>query len=315
MRDDVLLSEAYDRIYNEGIVDRLKGQASGIGAGLKQGAQNLAGKVASKLGADVKTSGDTAGGAYSNAQQQSLVNSFIQKAQKEINDFNNDVSKMGVNPDEEQFPEIKSKLDSVNKLISFLKNPQGAEPTPAAPSQGESQPTNFNADLVDKTPVKVQHGLQNHPKPFAQSAQSFTSSPTPPIKNVTPPEEQEEPTGQDEEPQDAEVSQPSTADYVNSPEFQGALGKPKEKSTAPESGSVQATGAAVNGGNGDDIPKTYTKKNGQWFFGKKLLGNQDKIKRLDGLLVKQGNQKPQGKTPQQGGGLKSAADVANSRYR
>ena len=60
-KDEILLSEAYAKIYNEGIWDRLKGQASGIGAGLRQGAQNLASKAAGALGADVKPTGQGMG--------------------------------------------------------------------------------------------------------------------------------------------------------------------------------------------------------------------------------------------------------------
>jgi co-chaperonin GroES (HSP10) len=154
-KDDLLLSEAYAQVVNETIGDRLKGIGAGIGAGLKQGAQNLAGKAASALGANVQTSGDTAGGAYANAQQTSLVNSFIKKAQKEIADFNNDVSKMGVNPNDEQFPEIKKQLDSVNNLIKFLQNPQGPEPVAPAPaaSTGGTTPPAAPAQAGGKTPT------------------------------------------------------------------------------------------------------------------------------------------------------------------
>jgi hypothetical protein len=136
-KDEILLSEAYAKIYNEGIWDRLKGQASGIGAGLRQGAQNLASKAAGALGADVKPTGQGMGGAYANAQQTSLLNSFINKAEREIADFKNDISKMGVNADIESIrqthPQIATQIDQVEKLVAYLKNPQSSSaPEPAA---------------------------------------------------------------------------------------------------------------------------------------------------------------------------------------
>jgi hypothetical protein len=148
-KDDLLLSEAYSQVYNEGIWDRLKGQASGIGAGLKQGAQNVASKAASALGAEVKPSGQTMGGSYANAQQTSLVNSFIKKAEKEISDFSNDIKKMGAGANisdiEKTHPQIATQLKQVNGLLTYLKNPQAEPPAapaaPAAPDAGKVAPT------------------------------------------------------------------------------------------------------------------------------------------------------------------------------
>lgn len=170
-KDDLLLSEAYSQVYNEGIWDRLKGQASGIGAGLKQGAQNLTGKLASATGNKVEPSGKTMGGSYANAQQTSLLNSFIKKAQKEVDDFNNDMSKMGagnIQDVQKTHPQIAQQMQQVNDLIAYLKNPQNA--TPQAPAAGDmkEEPKELEASTPSGTgPITVQN-----PKTIATQQQA-----------------------------------------------------------------------------------------------------------------------------------------------
>ena len=77
--DKKLLEEAYNSIYNEGILTR--GIASG--AGILAAAKNRF-----KSGSSV---------LMAQAQQNSLTQSFIKKAKAEILDFYNDLNKMGIN--------------------------------------------------------------------------------------------------------------------------------------------------------------------------------------------------------------------------
>lgn len=120
--DQILLEQAYDTV-NEGIWDRLKGQASGIKAGLKQGAQNLAAGVANKFGANVQTSGQTMGQAYAKSQQKSIFNSFLTTAKKEIAEFEADIQKLGkedIAALRKSHPEIETTLKALNKLKQYL---------------------------------------------------------------------------------------------------------------------------------------------------------------------------------------------------
>jgi hypothetical protein len=327
--DDILLNEAYSKIYNEGIWDRLKGQASGVGSGLKQGFQNIASKTASALGANVQPSGETMGSSYANAQQTSLLNSFIKKAQKEIADFNNDISKMGVNPNDQQFPEIKAQLDSVNNLIKFLQNPQGAPPADASqqqptanPPQQQQQSTpedqsssdqndpnfnanvagkppaiipsqqsqsystqtntgaNFNANVAGKSPA-IPHGRQT---PSGASNQSFTSSPSRPMKNITPYKKQQPPVKKAlQAPPEIE------AEIVNEP-VQSKTGKMKT-STVPTGKTVNASETDLTGG-GAMVPRKYTKRQDGWYSQGNMKVGPDKSAKLDKIYQKQSN-KPQ----------------------
>lgn len=121
-KDQLLLEQAYSKV-NEGIWDRVKGQASGIGAGLKQGAQNVVAGVANKLGANVQTSGKTMGQAYANSQQKSIFNSFLAKAKSEIAEFEADIQKLGkedLNALRASHPEIQQVIDSYKKLMVYL---------------------------------------------------------------------------------------------------------------------------------------------------------------------------------------------------
>ena len=361
-KDDLLLSEAYAQVVNETIGDRLKGMGAGIGAGLRQGVQNVAGKIAGATGANVQTSGNTAGGAYANAQQTSLVNSFIKKAQKEIADFNNDVSKMGVNPNDEQFPEIKKQLDSVNNLIKFLQNPQGPAPapapaggtTPTAAPDGGTTPTaatasstatgipnanetedqgqtgNFNANLVGQTPTVqkpktiatqqqstgtvqgIPHGIQRNPNTNTNTSFSM-ANPQPVTKQVNelPKQEPVQKAMPEQPEQEAELvggeEKPQTQGYANLMGQQDGKKPEAPKSTTPEGQSVQASQSDLNNGSGAVEKKPYTKKADGWYIGTTKVGDA-KATILDKLWQKQ-NKSTQQSSPQQNGGLKTAAQI------
>jgi hypothetical protein len=173
--DDVLLNEAYSKIYNEGIWDRLKGQASGIGAGLKQGVQNVAGKIAGATGANVQTSGKTMGGAYANAQQTSLLNSFIKKAQGELNDFINDMSKMGagsIQDVQKTHPQIAQQMQQVNGVIEFLKQSAAGQKPEATAQSPAGQTPQAPATQEPQSPAA------EAPKEDPKSLEASTSSGT-----------------------------------------------------------------------------------------------------------------------------------------
>lgn len=121
-KDQILLEQAYDAV-NEGIWDRVKGQAAGIGAGLKQGAQNVATAAANKLGAGITPTGKTMGQAYAQKQQKSIFNSFITKAKSEIKEFETDIQKLGkadLAALEASNPEIKKVIDTYKALLAKL---------------------------------------------------------------------------------------------------------------------------------------------------------------------------------------------------
>lgn len=121
-KDKLLLEQAYAQV-QENIWDRLKGQASGIGAGLKQGAQNLATGVANKLGANITPSGKTMGQAYAQSQQKSIFNSFLKKTRAEIDEFKADIQKLGkqdLDALKASHPEIEQTINSYENLLAYL---------------------------------------------------------------------------------------------------------------------------------------------------------------------------------------------------
>ena len=122
-KDQILLEQAYDTV-SEGIWSTLKGQAAGIGAGLKQGAQNLAVGAANKLGANINTSRKTMGQAYAQSQQKSIYNSFLQTVKSEIAEFEADIQKLGkadIAALESSHPEINQIISSYKKLMGYLE--------------------------------------------------------------------------------------------------------------------------------------------------------------------------------------------------
>jgi hypothetical protein len=111
----------------EGIWDRLKGMGSGLKAGASVVGQNLKNKAVTALGGTVTASPSaTTGQAYAKAQQGSLLNSFIKKSNKEIADFKNDLSKMGITQSDADLrasglTEIADKIKAMEDLVQFLE--------------------------------------------------------------------------------------------------------------------------------------------------------------------------------------------------
>jgi hypothetical protein len=117
-KDDFLL----EQLYQEGILDRLRGQ----GAGLRQGAGTLLQKAGAKISGQQGPQ-KSARAEYAKAQQTSLLNTFKRKVDKEIADFNNDLKSFKVNPDpnvlEQDFPIIVQRLKEIENLKNYLLNP------------------------------------------------------------------------------------------------------------------------------------------------------------------------------------------------
>ena len=125
-KEQILLEQAYDKV-SEGIWDRFKGTAAGIGAGLKQGAQNIASNVAGKLGATVTPSGKSGKEAYAQAQQKSIFNTFIKKAETEIQEFEEDIKKLGqaeILELAKKYPQIRPTLLKYKTILQTLKDMQ-----------------------------------------------------------------------------------------------------------------------------------------------------------------------------------------------
>jgi len=186
--DQRLLEEAYNQV-NEGIWDRLKGMGSGIKAGAGVIGQNIKNKAITTLGGQApQGSGNTTGQAYAKAQQGSLLGSFVKKATKEIADFKNDLSKMGIKQTDADLraaglDEIADKIKGVEDLLAYLQNPQAQqnEPQQQQQQQPQAQPAATGkrrtggkiAGQVSQTPraikgraqtaAKKTQGAGNHP--------------------------------------------------------------------------------------------------------------------------------------------------------
>jgi hypothetical protein len=295
-KDQLLLSEAYGQIYNEGIIDRVKGQFSGMGAGLKQGAQNLVGKAAGALGAEVKTSGQTMGQSYAKAQQTSLLKSFIAKANKEINDFFNDLNKMGAGADVEAIrkthPAIADKIDKVKNLSSYLeKQASGGGSAPAKPEAAapEAEKPALPASTESGTGplAKIPEvGGQAGAKPGFENA-----------KNITP-------SGNDEPVQKAYNPPASQEGEVVDNNVKGYLGAAKQQYGAPTQKPENGTIKNLNGqlfrwdGNGY-VP--YNEKSGK--FGGSVIG-------INSPQGKEINKAPAGEAPQAPAAAKPAKPAA-----
>jgi hypothetical protein len=164
--DNLLL----ENLYQEGIWDRLKGQ----GAGIKQGAGTLMKNIGGKLTGDT---GDrpSARTEYAKAQQSSLLKSFIQKVQKEIADFNNDLKlfKVDPNPDtlQKDFPIIAQRLEEIKNLEKFLTNPdKTTTSTQSTPKDSSEAPT-----LVTNAPKTAPTQETPTPAPTTQQEKPLES--------------------------------------------------------------------------------------------------------------------------------------------
>ncbi len=149
--DEQLLAEAYSEVYNEGIWDRVKGLGAGIKAGVQTGGQKLFGGKPT----------DTMGQSYAKAQQTSLLKTFVNKATKEIADFQNDLKKMGVSADLDDIrkthPDIAANIDKINNLVAYLKDPLKVTPpaptaTPPAPKKDKSRSARSLRSLANRKP-------------------------------------------------------------------------------------------------------------------------------------------------------------------
>ena len=117
-KDQLLLEQAYEEIYNEGIWDRLKGTGAGIKSALGAGIKN----VGSKLSGE-KPTGPTMGQAYAKSQQKSIFNSFLSKSQTEIKNFEADIQKLGgadLAALKKSHPEIEQKINAIKGLMKYL---------------------------------------------------------------------------------------------------------------------------------------------------------------------------------------------------
>lgn len=179
--DQRLLEEAYDKV-NEGIWDRLKGMGSGIKAGAGALTQNVKNKAITAMGGTAPEGPQqTTGQAYAKAQQGSLLNSFIKKATKEIADFKNDLSKMGITQSDAELrkaglTDIADKIKGVEGLLTYLQNPQAQQqPQAQAQPHAQAQPgkpqrqRDYKAEYARRKELEAQRAKQkpegsgNHP--------------------------------------------------------------------------------------------------------------------------------------------------------
>lgn len=162
--DQRLLEEAYDRV-NEGIWDRLKGMGSGIKAGTGALTQNVKNKAITALGGKAPEGAQqTTGQAYAKAQQTSLLSSFIKKATKEIADFKNDLSKMGITQTDADLrkaglTDIADKIKGVEDLLAYLQNPQAQQQQKQQPQAQGAKPQrkrDYKAEYARRKELEAQ---------------------------------------------------------------------------------------------------------------------------------------------------------------
>ena len=122
-KDQLLLEDAYSEV-QEGIWDRLKGIGSGVKAGASVLGQNIKNKAVTALGGQATNAPtNTAGQAYAKAQQKSIFNSFLNKAKKEIADFENDIQKLGnagIQELNQTHPEVEQTIKQIKQLLVYL---------------------------------------------------------------------------------------------------------------------------------------------------------------------------------------------------
>ena len=130
--DDKLLTEAYEKM-NEGLWDRLKARGAGLKGGIKGAGQRIAGTA---KGAMAGATGNIAGVQAASAQRAagqgmgldakslSLVNSHLGKLNKVLSDFENDLSKLGMDPEtiKTSNPEAAQALTSIKTALSQVTN-------------------------------------------------------------------------------------------------------------------------------------------------------------------------------------------------
>jgi hypothetical protein len=163
-KDDFLL----ENLYQEGIFDRVRGQGAGLVRGAGAALQKAGAKIAGK-----ETPNISARSEYAKAQQKSLLNSFKNKVQKEINDFYNDLREFKVDPDlnevEKNFPIIAQRIKEVENLSNYLSDPEkypkpstispDFEVLPPEDSSEKQQPTEPETGNIPSLPPNNRMGL------------------------------------------------------------------------------------------------------------------------------------------------------------
>lgn len=117
-KDQILLEQAYEQMYNEGIWDRLKGTGAGLKSAIGTGIKNAGAKLTGQT-----PTGPSMGQAYAQSQQKSIFNSFLNKAQTEIKNFEADIQKLGgadLAALKKSHPEIEQKINAIKKLMTYL---------------------------------------------------------------------------------------------------------------------------------------------------------------------------------------------------
>jgi hypothetical protein len=185
-KDDLLLSEAYARIQNEGTGARINYMGQGVGAAASNLWQGLKAKGANALAGKhvVDAPTQTAGQSYQAAGGKWLVDDFVKKAQAEITDFYNDAKTMGVDASNidairQTHPEIADQLQKVTGLLDFLKGGGGQTPagqtpagqTPAGQTPAVEAPKKDPKSLEASTPSGTGPLTVQQPKTLATPEQ------------------------------------------------------------------------------------------------------------------------------------------------
>ena len=172
-KDDLIL----EQLYQEGILDRIGGQFKGVKAGSGQLLQNLSRKIYQKAGGEaMPPASQTAGQSYAKAQQKSLLDSFIKKTGKEIEDFKKDLLAMGVSGDPEEIkkthPSIAQRIKQVESLLNYLNNP-AATPAAATPAAIPNE-----SKITDKSGTTYEYDATEN-KWYIRSKSGNSLSPVP----------------------------------------------------------------------------------------------------------------------------------------
>jgi hypothetical protein len=339
-KDDLLLSEAYARIQNEGTGARINYMGQGVGAAASNLWQGLKAKGANALAGRhvVDAPTQTAGQAYQAAGGKWLVDDFVKKAQAEITDFYSDAKAMGVDASnieaiKKTHPQIADQLQKVTGLLDFLKGGGGQAPAgqdqqqapagqdqqqaPATQTPAGQEPQAAAAETPKEEPKSLEASTPSGTGPLAvvkHGAGDGNSNYTNQEKNITPTQEEEPPVEKAFTPppvQDAELVTQKTGGTPeiarNEMEQQFGPSKQAYQSTTPEGQTVSASRSELGQGNDVGNPNKYTKKADGWYQGSAKVGDP-KAKILDDLWQKQ-NKGTQQSSPKQSGGLKTAAQI------
>jgi len=199
--------------------------------------------------------------------------------------------------------------------------------TDANAAGDQSQNANFNADVAGKPPAiqaqggtvqNIPHGPQRTSTPGGTTNTSFSMANSVPTGAKQVNQLQPEKPVQSAVPtagvQDAEIvggeeaqKESPTQGYVDTMAKDDGKKAEAYQSTTPEGQSVQASQSDLNNGSGAVEKKPYNKKADGWYIGATKVGDS-KAKILDDLWKKQ-NKGTQQSSPEQSGGLKTAAQI------